>query len=324
VIDDLLGMRMVGALGAAACAAVLARTIVRPTPKLASRVRPYVAPSRSALGRAPDRATVAPDAPVSTHGVLARIVRPMLDSLVATVTRVFGVAFDDEGLALKLRQAGLLLDVPEHERVHEHRVRQVGAGVGWGIAVGTLGLLVQGSAGVAFGAFVLGIVIGVSRRAARISTRIASRRERMRVELYTINQLLAIYLRTSGSPVLAAQRLVRRGKGAVIDDLDEALRLHARGMSAARAFGRIAEQTPEPFAARTYKLLASGSERGADLAGALLTLSEDLRDARRTNVRRAATRRQATMLIPIICFLAPVMLLFILAPIPALVAGATH
>jgi tight adherence protein C len=143
----------------------------------------------------------------------------------------------------------------------------------------------------------------------------------MRIELYTINQLMAIYLRTSGSPVLAAQRLVRRGRGEVIDELNEALRLHARGMSAGRAFGRLAETTPEPFAARTYKLLSTGSERGADLASALLALSEDVRDARRTDVRRNATKRQGAMLLPIICCLAPVMLLFIAAPLPSMITG---
>lgn len=166
---------------------------------------------------------------------------------------------------------------------------------------------------------IAGGFIGSNRRSGNIGKRIEARRARMRVELYTINQLMAIYLRTSGSPVLAAQRLVRRGRGAVIDELNEALRLHTRGMPASKAFNRLAEQTPEPFAARTYKLLASGSERGADLASALLSLSEDVREHRRTEVKRTATKRQAAILVPILVFLAPVMLFFIAAPLPSLI-----
>lgn len=38
-------------------------------------------------------------------------------------------------------------------------------------------------------------------------------------------------------------------------------------------------------------------------------------------MRRAATKRRAAMLIPIIAILAPVMLLFVAAPLPSLVFG---
>ena len=48
---------------------------------------------------------------------------------------------------------------------------------------------------------------------------------------------------------------------------------------------------------------------------------EGLRDDRREDLKKAATRRRAAMLVPIIALLAPVMLLFILAPIPRIVFG---
>ena len=41
----------------------------------------------------------------------------------------------------------------------------------------------------------------------------------------------------------------------------------------------------------------------------------------REDLKKAATRRRAAMLVPIIALLAPVMLLFILAPIPRIVFG---
>ena len=317
-----IGLRILGALVFGFFAASVVRHFIKPTPRLANRVRPYTAAARSAFGYTPDRAILSREFVAGPQGVLQRLARPIAESLVHTATSVFGGAFDDEALALKLRQSGVLSDVPENERVHEYRVRQVLGGLSWGVGLAFLTQVIFARPAATLAILALGLFIGVTRRSARVSNEIQDRRNRMRIEIYTINQLLAMYLRTSGSPVLAAQRLVRRGQGVVISELDEALRLHARGMSASRAFSRIAETTPEPFAARTYKLLATGSERGADLASALLSLSEDVRDYRRTELRRNATKKQATMLVPILVFLAPVMLLFIAAPLPSFLINA--
>ena len=54
----------------------------------------------------------------------------------------------------------------------------------------------------------------------------------------------------------------------------------------------------------------------------LRALSEDLRDSRREEIRQTATKRRAAMLVPTIAVLAPVMLLFIAAPLPSIVFGS--
>jgi hypothetical protein len=69
------------------------------------------------------------------------------------------------------------------------------------------------------------------------------------------------------------QHVAERGDGVVVGDLRDALRLHRGGLSALDAFTRIADMTPEPFAARTYRVLGAAEERGADLGSALLALS---------------------------------------------------
>ncbi len=315
-----IGPRIVGALFFALFVGGVTRIIVKPTPHLASRLRPYTASSRSILGRSPEASLGTGHAPTSSpHGVAQRLFRPIVESLVNSVMKIFGSAFDDVTLSLRLKQAGVLPDVPDADRAHEYRIRQVGSGLGWAVCTGLVAAVIGIPPSLAVIAALGGGFIGVTRISGNVGKKTEDRRARMRVELYTVNQLMAIYLRTSGSPVLAAQRLVRRGRGSVIDELNEALRLHTRGMAASRAFGRIADQTPEPFAARTYKLLASGSERGADLAQALLSLSEDVREHRRTEVKRGATKRQAAILLPILIFLAPTMLLFIAAPLPSLI-----
>lgn len=101
----------------------------------------------------------------------------------------------------------------------------------------------------------------------------------------------------------------------------EALRLHRNGMPAAEAFERAARLTADSNSARTYSLLAAAEERGADLAQALLALSEDVREARREAMKRAATKRRAATLIPTIAILAPILIGFVAAPLPSFIFG---
>ena len=137
---------------------------------------------------------------------------------------------------------------------------------------------------------------------------IRQRAERIRLELPTVNQLLALHVRTGAGPMQAVQRVVARGHGVVVDELETALRRSRAGGRESDAFRSIALMTPEPSAARTYELFAVAVERGADLAEGLLALGDQLREARREEVRKQAVRRRAAMLLPTIGILAPIML----------------
>ncbi len=288
-------------------AAAASGLVVRPTPRLASRVRPYTLIPRSRLGRSADVPALAGEDAWLSGGTFRRLFGPLVLAAAGWLGRLLD-ARSDEGLRLMLRQAGYGALTPE-----EYRVRQLGAaalGAGTGVAAG---FLLVGSAVVVLVLGLLGFVVGATRWRARLDKGTALRRERLRVELYTVNQLLAMHIKTGGGPIQATQRIVARGSGVVVEELAEVLRLIAGGMPP--------HLTAEPQAARTYELLAAGTERGADVGAALLAFSEDIRDERREDLKKAATRRRAAMLVPIIALLAPVMLLFILAPIPRIVFG---
>jgi tight adherence protein C len=313
---DLLIALLTGASVAAA-----ARLLLAPTPRLAGRVRPYTATSRSALGRDADVSAPPDPGPVLSGSTLAGLLSPLVERL----ARCMGGALDrtgEEALLLKLRQAGLLADVPEARRVQEYRVRQLTSGASFTLAGGAAGLVVAGSAAAALVLGVLGFIAGVARWRGRIDAAISERRARMRIELYTINQLLAMHARVGGGVVQALQRITERGRGAVVEELTEVLSAHRGGRRIVEALEHAARVTPEPNAARTYRLLANGVEYGADLAEGLRGLSEDIRRQRTEAMKRAATKRRAAMLVPIIAVLAPVMLLFIAAPLPSIVLGA--
>jgi Flp pilus assembly protein TadB len=301
----------------AIAAAALASAVFPPTTRLASRVRPYAVSARTKLGRSADVGAIA----TSGAGSAVRgLVGPMFVGLTGWLGRLVDRR-SDETLALKIRQAGLFPQLPESLRVPAYRARQlrhlvVAVAGATGLAL-TLDFSSRGVVGFVF----LGVVIGATRQRGLLESAIEDRRLRMRIELYTINQLLAVRARAGGGVVQAVTQLAERSQGEVMNELREALRLHRAGMTASAAFTRAAALTPEAFCARTYSLLAVAEERGVDLAEGLLALSEDVREARREAIRRSATKRRAAMLVPTIAILAPVLLIFVGAPLPQLILG---
>ncbi len=308
---------------AALLSAVFVMLVIRvafPAPRrLSGRVRPYSIGSRTSLGGSADVRAVSSGGHPS-GSVLVGVFRPIVDALARRLDRLIDRQ-GDRRLAEMIRQAGLFPDLPEAERLGAYRIRQLGNVAAWGgsalLLAPLLGLSVAQFLGVEF----LLLIVGATRQRGRLERAIEDRRNRMTIEIYTVNQLLAMRVRAGGGVVSAVSAICSRGRGDVVSELKEALRLHRAGARVTEAFDRIARTTPEPYCARTYALLAIAEERGVDLADSLLSLSEDVREARRESIKRTATKRRAAMLIPTIAILAPVMLLFVGAPLPRLLLG---
>ena len=238
---------------------------------------------------------------------------PMV-SLARLVTRRLP---DSGGLERRLQAAGWSDMTPDDFRVVQTaRAMTFGAA---GLVIGAVGAR-SGLAALALGS--CGVVHGVTAARGRLDRARARRTDRMRLELATIDQLLAIHVRAGAGPMQAVRRVVERGRGEIVGELTEVLDAVRVGSSEAAAFRRAAEITPEPHAARLYHLFATAVEQGADLADALRALSDDVRGARPDEVRRIATRRRAAMLLPTIGVLAPIILLFVAAPLPSMVLGS--
>ncbi|MDX1469132.1 MAG: type II secretion system F family protein [Acidimicrobiia bacterium] len=296
---------MVTAVGAG----LLARALVPPPRRLHSRLTRYVSPTLSDL---------------STRGRDVGPLRSIFGPIVADLADLVARLIDRGGAEVtltKLRQAGWFRNVPEEDRVGSYRVAQlqsIAVGLLSGLAIGQVLSLAPLPRALLLA---LGVVVGGTRTKAKLEGAIEERREMMKIEIYTINQLLAMRVRAGGGVIQAVRSTVGRGSGEVVSELSEALRLHRSGWRGTDAFRRIAELTPEPFCARTYRLLAAAEERGAELAGALLSLSEDVRETRRESIRRNATKRRAAMLVPTVAILAPVLILFVAAPLPYLITN---
>lgn len=304
---------ILAACAAAVAAALAARALVPPTPRLAGRVRPYTVGARGSLGRPADP-------PSASDATWRRLLGPLLEPVVRRVT----ARLDPDGeerLERRIQQADLLRDVAPERRAAEFRLREAAGALAGGVVAATLGLVVGTGSATVVGLGLVGAVAGGARPRGRLNAVIEDRRTRMRIELYTVNQLLAMQLRVGGGVAQALRRLVDRGEGALVDELREILLANESGLPLTEALQHAAAASLEPHVARTYRLLAAGAQHGADLGQALLDHSDDVREARREALRRAAVRRRAAMLVPIIAILAPVMLLFIAAPIPSIVFG---
>lgn len=289
-------------------AGLLLREVIPPPRRLRGRVDPYVAPSLSSLTRPND----------------ARALRSIFGPMVRDIANRVGRVLDRSGsgaTALRIRQAGWYRGQSESEMASHYRLSQLRSVTVGLVSAAAIGQVLGASLPIRLVLMALGLVVGSTRTKGRLERAIESRRETMKVEIYTVNQLLAMRVRAGGGVIQAVRAIVERGSGEVVGELEQALRLHRSGWRGSDAFRRVAELTPEPFCSRTYRLLASADERGADLAGALLALSEDVRETRRESIKRNATKRRAAMLIPTIAILAPVLILFVAAPLPYLVTG---
>lgn len=291
--------------------ALLVGAVVRPPARLAKRVRPYQHAARTPLG------ALRPAEVATTGRAFVEVFRPLLSSLAARLGRLLDGG--EEATLLAIRQAGLYRHLPERARLEAHRLRQLANLLVFTAGGGAVASMFGLSTSRLLLVTVCGAVAGATRQKGRLRAAVEERRARMRMEIYTVNQLLAIRVRAGGGVIHAVQQLVARGRGEVAGELAEAMRLHRAGMPAAEAFKSLARITPEPHCARTYSVLAAAEDRGADLGSALLALAEDVRETRREAIRRAATKRRAAMLVPTIAILAPVMLLFVAAPLPQLI-----
>jgi tight adherence protein C len=298
------------ALLAAIAAGCLARAVVRQPARLAARVQPYTTAHRRALGTA--RPAIADELGPRRAGVLL-VFGPLIHQLADGLASVID-ASRSSSAELRLRQAGLDLSV------EQYRTRQLAYTAG-AVAVGAFtGLLLSRSPGVVLLLAVCAGLWGATRWRARVERLITKRKERMRSELYTVCQLLAIYLRTGDTPAGAVDRLVQRSTGEVAGELADAARQIRTGSTPATAFDHLTATTPEPTAARLYRLLSSTWTAGGD-ADALFALGEDMRASRREDLARLMAKRETAMALPLVMVIGPILILFVAAAIPHIVFG---
>ncbi len=294
---------------------VLLELVMPPRRRLAARVAPYTSLIRPRLGAGPMDAAVLAATVVDDRPALARVFQPVASRVFEVLGRFVDVA-DDVTIRQRLQQAGV-----EHLDADQYRLHQVLHTVG-GVVVGcAVGAVVLRSVvGTVVFAVLLGFPAATLQR-NRITRAIRDRSAVMRAEVSTVAQLLAVHARTGAGPVEAVRAVSSVGVGPVAGELRRALGWISGGTSPVRAYDKLADATAEPAAARLYRVLSGAARSGADVTEGLLAVAADVRDERRDEVARLAVRRRTAMLLPLLLFIAPVMVLFVAAALPSLVFG---
>ena len=305
----------VGAVLGGVSAGLVAYSVLRPGRRLAPRVDPYVQVARSRLGRPADPDLLLGDTTSVTGGPVRRVLGPPAAAALAH-GRALLLGGDDEALAVRLRHAGAGSVDPR-----QWRLRQVGRSVAFATVFAGAAIVTGRSPGVVLALVVLAGAGAASLSRGRLTSAIDRRRARMRTELYTVAQLLAMLVRAGEAPVASIRRVAQAGSGPVTDELAGVYTQVASGTSPSLALERAAAATAEPAAARLYRLLATATTYGGELSAALRAIANDLRTTRREDAERDATRRRGLMVVSILLLMAPVMLLFLSAPIPHIVFG---
>lgn len=289
--------------------------IVPPRRHLDTRVRPYAALSRSRLGTGYADVSVVVLTRTDDRSPFVRVVGPV----VQRVADVFGQLVDTSdrpAMANRLRQAGFVDTSPE-----QYRLRQL-AGACGGLTLGVaLGMLLFGTPGWTLLLAALFGFPGSTLQRNRVQKAIDVRRAAMRSEASTVAQLLAVHIRSGHGPVDAVRGVCSLGRGPVIEELQEALGWIGAGISPERAYDKLADATAEPAAGRLYRLLSSSARSGGDISRPLLSIADELRSERRDELARMAVKRRTAMLAPLLLMIAPVMVIFVGAALPALVLG---
>jgi tight adherence protein C len=296
----------VSAGGALAWAAV---RLVHPPRSPRARLSVYLEPSRVHLGGAPG---VVP-APIVAREAMRRVLGPLAGKALGLLERAVRAGPVDT-LELSLRRAGMDMSAEAYRREYLRWLLVTP------LVLGAIGLATGDGTYVAL-FFMAGAFSGARRMPERLKAKTKRRSERLRSDLPTVAAVLALKIENNKSLVVAVSDVVGQGSGPVVQDLGRAVHLVNAGYGEAPAFELLAAETAEPAAARFYRFLAAATGGGLDLAKALLDQANELRAQRREEVERTAARRQMSLVVPNLVFMAPVLFVFLLAPLPQLLFG---
>lgn len=300
----LLGML----LGLVASAGVL--LLVRGAPatrpiRLADRLAPYLrdaAPPSRLLSR--ERAAT------GLTGLVRRIVGPAAADGARVVDRLVG------GRGSVTRRLSALGST---NSVEDFRIEQViwsVLGLGAGVLGSVLFVALSGSVNILSLALLCGagLIGGVLGRDWWLTQQVTRRETSMLAEFPIVAELLALAVTAGESPMGAIDRICRRSRGALSQELNAALGETRAGLPLVEALQRLSERMSLEPIARFIDGLVVSLERGTPLADVLRAQAADARESGKRDMLEAGGRKEITMMIPVVFLILPVTVLFALFP----------
>ncbi len=170
-------------------------------------------------------------------------------------------------------------------------------------------LAVQG-----LGLVVLGALAGVFGRDRHLSGQVKKREARMLAEFPTVAELIALAVSAGESPVGALERVVRLTRGELSVELERTLSDIRAGASITVALETLGARTGLLPLSRFADGVAVAVERGTPLADVLRAQAIDAREAGKRDLMESAGRKEIGMMVPVVFFVLPITILFMIFP----------
>jgi tight adherence protein C len=191
----------------------------------------------------------------------------------------------------------------------------------WGLAAGAGTTVLMLMRGVAAADWLPSLVVialasaaGVLARDRALTVAVQRRADRMRSELPTVIELLAMAV-AAGSGLLAAlERTSRIGAGAVAAELGRTLDDVRVGLPLVPALQRMADRNGVAELQRFVDALVAAVDRGTPLADVLVAQAMDARESSRRALIEAGGRKEIAMMVPVVFLVLPISVLFVLFP----------
>ena len=291
--------------GVGAGGVVLAFVSSPPRRKLGldARLRPYL------------RDTALPSRLLSRHDAdkTGRFERALRDTAKDVGARIDTIVGGTAGVRRRLDRLG------NHQSLQEFRTQQATWSIGGVlIAVAVMAifsvkaqrvLAIQG-----LGLVVLGALGGVFAKDQQLTAQVKKREARMLAEFPTIAELIALAVSAGESPVGALERIVRLTKGELSVELGRTLSDVRAGASITVALETLGARTGLLPLSRFADGVAVAVERGTPLADVLRAQAIDAREAGKRALLESGGRKEIGMMVPVVFFVLPITILFMIFP----------
>ena len=295
------------ALGAGLWLMLMGQPLGRPRPELSARLGRLSAQERIAL----EERSGPSGSPMFRWALLERLLRPLLEDsgrAASELLRRVGLEAGDLDLRLELGWPGV--------SAPQFRGQQVATGAVAALAFPAMNVLGVHPLGPwPVWLWAAAFAAGFAAPSWQLASRLQRRRRAISAELPVALDLFVIAASAGLSPEQALVEAGRRLDGVLGEALREVVREAGLGArSDAEGLRLLAEREGVPELRSLASAWQLSHQQGLPLAGALLSLSETVRDRRRAQLLEEGGKAAVRMLFPVTLFIFPVFLVVLLYP----------
>jgi tight adherence protein C len=159
-----------------------------------------------------------------------------------------------------------------------------------------------------------GGVAGVLARERVLTVEVQRRSERLRAELPTMIEMLAMAVGAGSGLFAALDRVSHIGSGVMANELDRVVADVRVGLPLVPALQHMADRNESQELRRFVDSVSVSVERGTPLSDVLVAQAGDAREAERRALIESGGRKEIGMMVPVVFLVLPLSVVFVLFP----------